>query len=187
MWYPAKLTQAATQEPVAPEDAKRQLRIDFEDDDEYIDGLIAAARDHVEKYCNILLATQTVEIKCDCWRDFSRLPVAPVQSVSSVTYTATDGTTMTLDPSFYEVRADGLEGEIVAGYGKQWPATQPKSRISVSTIVGYAAAPSAVRHAILLLIGHWYENREAVTTDQKGLADLPMAVDALLSNYRRGA
>lgn len=187
MWYPIRVTEAPAQEPLQLDDAKRHLRVDFEDDNDYIELLIAAARDHVEKYCNLLLSTQTVDVKCDDWRDFCRLSVAPVQSIEAISYIASDGSTATVSASDFELRAEGMEGEIVAAYGKQWPVARPRSRITVSAIAGFDTAPPAVRHAILLLIGHWYENREAVTTDQKGLADVPMAVDALLSNYRRGA
>lgn len=37
--------------------------------------------------------------------------------------------------------------------------------------------------AMLLLIGHWYENRESVVVGTI-VADLPMAVEALISPYR---
>ncbi|MDU7389335.1 head-tail connector protein [Atlantibacter hermannii] len=39
-----------------------------------------------------------------------------------------------------------------------------------------------VKAAMLLLIGHWYENREATTPGQ--IMALPFAVDALLQPYR---
>jgi uncharacterized phiE125 gp8 family phage protein len=42
--------------------------------------------------------------------------------------------------------------------------------------------PAALRQAMLLLIGHWYENRESVTFDN--VAMLPQAVDALLAPHR---
>lgn len=37
--------------------------------------------------------------------------------------------------------------------------------------------------AMLLLIGHWFENREAVVIGSSA-AELPMAVEALISPYR---
>lgn len=37
--------------------------------------------------------------------------------------------------------------------------------------------------AMLLLVGHWYENREAVALGTIA-TDLPMAVEALISPYR---
>ena len=53
--------------------------------------------------------------------------------------------------------------------------------IDVDTSVDPLPAP--VRQAALLLIGHWYENREAVTVGFRG-KDLPMGVDRLLAPYR---
>ena len=51
---------------------------------------------------------------------------------------------------------------------------------------GYAsndAVPASLRHAALLLIGHWYENREAVNVGNI-VQDVPLAYDALISAYR---
>lgn len=42
---------------------------------------------------------------------------------------------------------------------------------------------SPIRHAALLLIGHWYANREA--TSDRPLTEIPFAVKHLLSPYRR--
>lgn len=39
-----------------------------------------------------------------------------------------------------------------------------------------------VRTAMLLLIGHWYSNREAVS--DKNISEVPLAVGALLQPYR---
>jgi uncharacterized phiE125 gp8 family phage protein len=158
---------------------KARLRIDFEDDD--IENLIDAAVSHAEKYTNTKLAQQTVEVKCDSFSDFDRLSIAPVKSVSSVTYVAPDGTVTTLDPAAYELRADDLEVSISAAYGARWPAIRQASRITVTAVVGYDQTPAAVKHAMLLWIGDAYENRENATLDDW------TALDALLSNFRRGA
>lgn len=181
MWYPTKVTIPATSEPVTTEEAKRRLHVDFADDDADIDLLIESARDHIEKYCNVRFASQTVEMKCDGFCDLARLPEAPVTSVSSITYVDTDGATQTLATSVYELRADGLDAEIVRKYGQQWPPIQIGSRITVTAVVGYAEAPAAVKHAALLFIADAYENRENAKLDDW------TALDALLSNYRRGA
>lgn len=181
MWYPAKITTAADNEPVTVEEVKRRIRVDFSDDDTDLGLMIAAARDHAEKYCNTRFASQIVEMKCDSFCDFARLPEAPVSSVASISYVDTDGATQTLATSVYELRADGLEAAIVLAYGKQWPAIQPKSRITVTAVVGYDEAPAAVKHAILLFIADAYEVRENAKIEDW------TALDALLCNYRRGA
>ena len=180
MWYPLKVTAPPT-EPVSTVEAKRQSNIFHDDDDALIDGYIAAARDHVERYCGTPLATQTVEVKCDGFCDFARLPSAPVQSVTSVVYIDTDGAEQTLAGSAYELRNDGLEASIVRKYGQQWPAIQPQSRITLTAVVGYSALPASIKHAMLLWIAEAYEQRE------NAAAPSWTAFDALLCNHRRGA
>jgi len=194
MWYPASVTVAAASAPVTADDVKLRLRIDAADDASDVALMIASATGHVEKYCNTRLATQTVVMKCDAFSDFAYLPEAPVQSVTGITYVDTDGATQTLATSVYEMRADGLEAAIVLKHGQSWPATQQSSRISVTAVVGYAAVPDAVKHAILLLIGDAYLNRESVDLPA-GARPVPGALwvagwsttDSLLANYRRGA
>lgn len=41
----------------------------------------------------------------------------------------------------------------------------------------------AIRSAILLMVGHWYENREAVIVGTSA-SELPLAVERLLHPYR---
>nr|WP_234844172.1 hypothetical protein [Sinorhizobium meliloti] len=155
--------------------------MDFADDDADIDLLVKSARDHIEKYCNVRFASQTVEMKCDGFCDLRRLPEAPVSSVTSIKYIDADGVEQTLADSVYELRADGLEAEIVTKYGQQWPPIRIGSRITVTAVVGYAAAPPAAKHAALLWIADAYENRENAKLEDW------TALDALLCNFRRGA
>ncbi|MBX5234120.1 MULTISPECIES: head-tail connector protein [unclassified Rhizobium] len=180
MWYPPKVTQAPS-EPISVADAKRHCVVLHNDDDALFDALITAARDYVERYCNTPLATQTIEVKCDTFCDFDRLPVAPVQSVTSIAYIATDGTNATVDAADTETRFDGLESSILPAYGKQWPVTRNGSRITMTAVVGYTALPPSIKHAMLLWIADAYEQRES--------KELPVwtAFDALLCNHRRGA
>ncbi|MFC5386578.1 head-tail connector protein [Aquamicrobium segne] len=46
-----------------------------------------------------------------------------------------------------------------------------------------STVPDPLKVAILLLVGHWYQNREA--TSSAGMASLPFAVEALIAPYRR--
>jgi uncharacterized phiE125 gp8 family phage protein len=194
MWYPANVTVAATSAPVSTDEAKLRLRIDAVDDASDVTLMVAGATGYVEKYCNTRFATQTVVVKCDSFRDFAYLPEAPLQSVSGITYVDMDGVTQTLSTDVYEVRADGMEASIVLKYGQNWPTTQPNSRISVTAVVGYDAAPDAVKNAILLIVGGTYATREPADIPA-GARPVPGAlwvagwstVDTLLANYRRGA
>lgn len=186
MWYPAAVTTPAAAEPVSRAQAKQQCNIDPDDteDDALLDRLIAAARNHVEKYCGSRFAAQTITVKCDCFADMARLPEAPVASITSISYIDTAGNSQTLAASVYELRADGLEAAIVLKYSQAWPAIQPGSRITVVAVVGYAAAPEAVAQAMLGLVAHWEENRASVVIGETSSA-VDMFVDSLLCNHRR--
>ena len=59
--------------------------------------------------------------------------------------------------------------------------------IEIDYRVGYGATAGAVpqdlKQSLLSLIGHWYQNREAVLMAGSG-AIVPHGFDALISNYR---
>lgn len=202
MWYPAAITVAATAEPVSMAQALRQCRLEPDDtlNLEYIQDLIPRARAHVERQCAVRFATQTVTMSCDhftahrWWQqteymqsagDMARLPEAPVQSITSISYVDVDGMTQTLSASVYELRADGLEAAIVLKYNQVWPPIQVGSRITVVAVVGYATAPEDVVHAMLVLISFWFENREAVHIGTMA-TNLDFMGEAMLCNHRRG-
>jgi uncharacterized phiE125 gp8 family phage protein len=183
MWYPHAVTIAPVSEPITLALAKAQCRVEGADEDDLIGGYVAAARSHVEAYCNSALVSRTVTVKCDAFCDFERFPLGPLASVSSVAYIDTDGAIQTLDAAVYEVRNDGLDAAIVLKYDQSWPSIRNGSRITVTGVLGYADIPDDIIHAILLLVAHWYQNREAVGEE---IVIVPMGVDALLCNHRKG-
>lgn len=180
MWYPTAITVQPAAEPITLEEACAHLRVDDEGERFQVLRLVTMSRSFVEDYCSARWATQTAVMKCDAWGDLARLPEAPVQSVTSISYIDTDGATQTLASTVYELRADGLDAAIVAKYNQTFPVIRPGSRIAVTAVIGAAIIPPPVKHAMLLHIGASYEQREG------GKADWG-AMEALLSNYRRGA
>ena len=183
MWYGATIATPASDKIVTDAEAKAHLRVDHEDENSLIGALRDAACNHVELYCGVRFNTQTLTLKCDAFSDFARLPEGPIASISSISYLDTDGASQTLAGTVYELRANGYESAIVLKYNQAWPFIRPGSQITVTAVAGAAAAPADVKAATLLLIGHLYQNREAAA---EALAVLPMGVDALLANHRRG-
>lgn len=181
-WYSATVTVAATSEPITLAEAKAQCRVDGADEDGYLNGLIAAARSHIEGYCGTPLVSRTVTVKCDGFADFALFPIVPLGAVSSISYVDGAGATQTLSTDIYEVRSDGLTASLALKSGQSWPTIQTGSRITVTATVGYSAVPEAVKHAALFLVATWHAQREAVAEGQ--VTDVPHAVDALLSNHR---
>jgi uncharacterized phiE125 gp8 family phage protein len=114
------------------------------------------------------------------------LPVGPVQQVLGITYLDLNGVTQTLASSKYRVDLDSVLGRISEEFNSYWPnARWVLNSVAVSFKCGYGDAGSSVpedlRGAILLLVGHYYANREAVvggTTSQ-----VLMGVEELLELY----
>lgn len=119
-----------------------------------------------------------------------RLPCPNLIGVDSVGYVDTDGALQTLDSSLWRAFGVGGRGHVAPVYGTAWPATrwEPEAvRIRYRAGYGPAASdvPAPIRHAVLLLIGHLYENREAEVVGTRAAAiELPTGVNALLSNFK---
>jgi uncharacterized phiE125 gp8 family phage protein len=188
MWRPVIVTTAATGEPIEAEDAIAHVRAQGAGDDVEIAAMVATARAVVESRTGTKLFTQTVTLQTDDWADLGALPVAPVQSITSVTYTDTDGASQTLGGSVYEARLYGLEPAIVLKYNQTWPTIRQGSQIVVVAVVGYGAAgtqPPETLHAMRLIVADLYAFRETAQIGSvSGKIPSTATVDALLANHK---
>jgi len=190
MTHTVKLYSAPATEPISSTEAKLHLRVDVTDDDTLITALITAARQLVEEETWRALVTQTWDYVADDWPagDAIRLPRPPIQSVTSITYLDDAGATQTMAAANYIV--DTYQGRVVLAEGAEWPDGElyPASAVRVRYVAGYGAAstvPAPIKAAMLLLVGHLYENREAVASGAGvASAELPLGVRALLAPYR---
>lgn len=190
-----------TTEPITLEEARLHLRVTPDDDsppthpdDVLIMSLVSAAREYCEEYVRRALAQQTVEVVLDDFPDNEiQLPFSPIASITSITYIDTDGNQQTLSSALYVLDNDQEPGWVLPLINTEWPETYGVvNAVRVRYEVGYTSAqdspnsrplPAAIRAAMLLLVGNWYENREAVVigTTQNTLS---FAVEALLLPYR---
>lgn len=186
---PLVLVTPPATEPVTLQETKQHLRVDITDDDELIAKYIVAAREYVEGITGRALITQTWDLfldNCPKGQEINGF-LLPLQSVQNITYTGADGATHIWDSANYVV--DTTRGRVILGYGKSWPSItlQPANGIKVRFTSGYGSAsdvPMPIKHAILLLVGHFYEDREAVVFRAGDARQLPFAVDDLLWPYR---
>ncbi len=171
-------------EPVTLSEAKLHLRVDTSADDALITALIAAAREMIEERTGLALLTQTRDALALAFpaERYIELLYPPVQSVTGVYYTETDGSSeQTLSAAAYTLSVWNARITLKSGYA--WPSGEMRVRY----VCGYTAAasvPQRLRQAVLLLIGHWYENREA-TQNGTVLREIPLAVEALINLERR--
>ena len=174
-------------EPVSKAEAKLHLRVDGTDDDDHIDALIVSARMHVEAILRRALITQTWKLVLDSWpTEIVKFAKPPLASVVSVTYLDEAGESQTFAAGNYIVDTASEPGRLILAKNASWPSEElyPLGAVRIEYTAGYGDAedvPQAYKQAMLLLIGHFYENREAVVAAQgANIQELPMAVMALL-------
>lgn len=195
--------------PVSLADAKLHLRIEPEVtlEDSLIGGLIKAAVSHLDGWTGILgrcLVEQTWRQDFAAFRSSLPLPLGAVISISSVTVGGN-----TVDASSYSLTTDAggrscvefdgfsASGAVsvtyVAGYATipEVPAVEPGESDPPDppgspAIPAKSTVPDAIKIAILLFVGAWYENREE-TAIGVSVAGLPasVAITALLAPYRQ--
>ncbi len=178
--------QPPQQEPISPDEAKAHLRVTSADEDAYIASLITVAREWCEGFQQRAYITQTHKLTLDrfpCGRAIY-LPRPPLQSVTSIVYTDSEGAQYTVDADRYIVDTVSEPGRIVLSYGASWPLVtlRPAAGVEITYVAGYgdaASVPQRAKQAILLLVGHWYEQREAVLAGSIS-KEIEFAVHSLL-------
>ncbi len=180
-----KVTTEATADPITVEDAKHHCRVDTHDDDAYIKSLIEAATTWCENIQGRAYITQTITAKYDAFPGYFELPRPPLQSVTSITYVDQDGTTQTVDSSTYVVDTHSEPGRITRAYEKEWPydVRAIENAVVVTYVAGYGApadVPERIKHAIRLMVAHWYEHREMAMVGVS-ISKIPASVMSLLN------
>jgi uncharacterized phiE125 gp8 family phage protein len=167
--------------PEAAGAAKAYLRVERNDEDGLIAGLVEAAAELCEEFIGGPLLvrgfTETIP-PGQAWRRLTRTPVRAITLVEAV---AVDGAAQALPPGAFGIDIDP------AGDGWVRVASPREGRrIRVGYQAGLAGAwpdlPAGLRQGILRLAAHLYTNRAAQSarTDEP-----PAAVAALWRPYRR--
>ena len=192
MLQPVLITAAAPADPVVTRsEAKAHLIVEHTEHDDLIDGLVAAAVARVDGFNGLLtrcLVTQTWEQSFSAFGDCMLLPLGPVQSISSVKYFDATNVEQTLASSVYAMHTGKSGSFLTLAPDQTWPAIYSRiDAVAVEFIAGYgdaSAVPQDIKHAILMMVGHWYRNRDAVGPGGK-TSEVPLGAKALLENYRR--
>lgn len=206
------VTSAPTEVGIDLEELKAQLSITGSANDARLMRIASAALTFTERYINRALITRTYLYKLDrfgaCNRGdtddfwyqplgmseraspFIVLPYPPLISVTSVKYYDDDGVLQTISSSNYQVDTTNEPGRIAPVYGYTWP--YPGVRLNPIEIVytaGYgtlfSTIPADLRHAIMMLIGHFNENREA--TLPMSVETVPLGYDDIVAQYKLGS
>lgn len=202
----------ATVEPVTVAEAAEHLRIDaYGSPAEYpeatlLSALIVAAREYVEHLSGLTLCPQTLELTGRSFSGMVRyegdpdggisLRTAPVRGIDSVTYVDATGITQTLDLSSVLLDETADVPTLYHAYGTTlWPSARDQAAsVRIRFTAGYdvtggspsvAVLPFALRAAVLLMIGHLYDNREEMVRGEGGgMLPNPLGIAALIERYK---
>ena len=175
---------------VTKAEAKKHLRIFHDDEDEYIESLVSAATYHIDGPDGVIgrcLGEQvwvwTIDGIPSCPL---HIPMPPTISVDAIVY---DNVSNVETPytGFRVLHLDATTGAyILPAIDGVHPTTNGEPGcVRIEFTAGFDPLPASIKHAVLLLVSHWYEHREAaVDTGAKfGLLELPFGVRALLAQH----
>lgn len=178
---------------IAPVDltmARVQCRLAVDDtaEDALLSLYIDAAAEYLEGYTGWSFTTQTHKVtECDFPEEMYLPFAAPLASVTYVKYYDASNALTTLSSSVYTVPENEAPALIRRAYTQVWPAVYDREDAVIVEYVTGTADPANVpfwaKQAILLLVGHWFANRETVIVGTIS-GSVQFAVDALCAPHR---
>ncbi len=183
----AILLSAPALEPVSVAEAKSYIRVDHDDDDAVIAALIAAARGHVEALTRRALIAQTWRFVRDAWPTDGKLTLrtGPLRALIAARMFDVLGNASAIETAAFVL--DKANGTIAS---PAWALPQPgraSAGIELDVQLGYGLlatdVPDALRHAIRVLVAHWYDNRGQVAIGQ-AVPVMPPTVNAIVGSFR---
>ena len=183
-----KVVTPATSNPITLTEAKTHLKVDTTADDTFITNLIKSATSSAQEYTNRFFIATTIQQVGDKWEDISNLLKSPVASVTNIKYVDTSGSLQTLSTDVYFVDDVNKPARIGLKPNQSYPEIIDRlNAVQVNYVVGLATGSDEVdegiRQALLLTIGNWYQNRQAVVTGTIA-TELPMNAKFLLDQYK---
>jgi uncharacterized phiE125 gp8 family phage protein len=162
-------------------DVKDHLRVDFNDDNDYIGGLIDAAQHYIESYCDFKFGRCSFE----AYWDYG-YPIVNITKLGNLygtpTFSALNdaGTYVALDASTYSIDGVGNPKRVhmknISNY------TSELNTYKLEFVTEVRELPDYVVQAALMIIGHWYENRQDVGTTR--VFEIPMNSKFFLDRFR---
>lgn len=174
-------------EPVSLAEAKAFLKVDDTAEDGLISTLIGAARLHVEGVTGKALLAQSWRMVLDDWPEGGvvRLPVSPLVSVTGIAAIDESGGSHDIALAQFLSEPDRL---IVPPVVVGMPALRLRQGLEIDYVAGFGTEPEDVpadlRQALLGLVAHWFEHRDAVIIAGSG-AIVPSGFDRAVAAYKR--
>jgi uncharacterized phiE125 gp8 family phage protein len=192
MWSGVQVTTppAPASLPIEIDVMKLRLRCDEDEENTMITDMIRQAVDRIDgpDGIGVAMMTQTWTRTLDAFSAEIRLPGAPIQSVAEIRYMDSAGDWQTLAAATYRLCKSTHPWIVVPAPGAQFPTTlRGRAVVEIDYVLGNALAadvPADLVAAVTLLVGHYFENREAVVTGSTA-TELPLGVERILARHAR--
>lgn len=176
----------ATTAPITLAEAKTQLRITHSDDDTYIAALLLAITEFCEELQRRIYIQRSVTEYFDEFPTEIRPVYSPLVSVTSIKYYDVDGNQQTLSSDQYQIDISTEPGRIKPAYLCSWPNIRSVYKaVELIYVAGYSASiadttdvPEDIKHAIKLMLTHFYEHRSAA--EEIKIEELPLGFKPLI-------
>lgn len=161
---------------------KAALKIDYDEDDATLSLYRSAAISLVERRTEMLLSPQS---RIAYLRDWSKaaIPDHPLSSITSITYRDASNAVTTMPVGDYWV--DRADGPMACVRFLESPAIYEGTQIEMAYTAGYSEVPPEINHAVIALVGGWYNNPEAF--QPIGLSTVPLSVEYILASISTGS
>lgn len=165
--------------PITLQQVKDHLRVIGTEEDSHLTVLSDAAVALAEKYLDYPLVTKNVTVQYDSMMARFDLPLPTETSTKPViTYTDEEGDSQVVPVADYIFNYFATPNYVVFKKDVELPDIEDDSFVTI-TYTSTGNLHHDVRAAILLIIGHMYENRE------DAVRSMPTAAEALLRNHRK--
>lgn len=177
-------------EAVTLAEAKHYLRLGDPAEDVLVQSLIVTSRAHIEAALGLALVTQSWRLAIDRWPDdgIVEVAIAPLRSVTAIRARMIGASPVTLPLAGFAIDTGLRPARIALRPGAIPLTTEPISGLEIDLVAGFgdqpADVPPPIRHALLLLVSHWYENREPALVGHPSTR-IPLSVSDLLQPYRQ--
>jgi uncharacterized phiE125 gp8 family phage protein len=166
---------------------KAHLRVTTDDEDTIIGMYRSAAISWVENYTGHVLAPREVVDTFGEWGDYLTLfhqPITVGDPTPTLVVEYTDDEGDFIEYEDRVIRDHQYPWTIHPPYGFTFPSLGGPASIRVTYTAGYGSGevPDPLNHAVLLLCGHFFVNRSAVSADS--IEEIDMSVRSLCKPYR---
>jgi uncharacterized phiE125 gp8 family phage protein len=174
-------------EPVSLSEVRDYCRVPDDDDNDFLDLLITAAREAVEINLNRKLLTQTLRYTLDIFPAYGiQLPGGAVQSITTFTYLDRNNVSQTVSSSLYNSQLNKEPAVLLLKPNETWPDEyEGGNAVVITYVAGWSsvdAVPKGIRIAIKEWVLHHYRNREAYSMSDA--AQQLNAYERILFPYR---